>query len=229
MKISKTEIQKYYKNRKEEFLKEGYSRLPHISKAQEGVYLVTSEDKTVSAYVNFDLEDYEELGGPKLEKTDVVCYSISWDFTIGSRNGPVYWSNVTATIPAVIDIFMRDSTKVDVFYFKGMIGTSTGNEYLKSSFADRIETIFSDKFSFIKATAGAFPKFYLVDKAIKLTSDAEEIKKEVAKGKLTLQEVTVIYNTNLHPWKYKDNLKGIHKWNIVKEQIDRIILKKIYL
>ena len=51
--------------------------------------------------------------------------------------------------------------------------------------------------------------------------------KEYIRNKIKEQLIEYVEKMN-YPWKYKYKFKGIARNEIIKEQIDRIILKKLY-
>lgn len=226
MMISKKAIIEHYIKMQEQYLEEILEPLPLVEKKTDLIYLVRSEDSSVSAYYEFSEEDYEDTYGPKLEKENIKCYEVSWDFTEESKHGPSAWTRVTGTAPKVIDSFLRSHEDTDVLFFKGMIGTNTNDLYSKPQFQEHIKTMFGDKFNFV-SNKSSRKKFFLIKKDIQLSFDKKIMEKDIKRH--GLNESIEYYIQLEKDKKNKYKAKGISKWDLYKEQIERIILKRNYL
>jgi hypothetical protein len=224
--MTKDQIKLYYRRFRQKYLSEILEPLQSIKKVSDGVYLVSGDKDKTSGYYTFEEVDYEDLYGPKLDKDPVTCWEMSWDFTDESPNTIAAWTRITGTAPKVLDMFMRDHKQVDVIFYRGMRGTTTEKLYRSDAFIEHMTKLFSDKFD-LHIARGAYTKFFLINKNIDLSVDKKLFEKDLSKYKDgSLEEQRII---SKNPGKYKNRLKGSVRTEILKEQIERIILKKLYL
>jgi hypothetical protein len=229
--ISKTAILNYANEANKKYLLEIFEPLPNIEAVSKDEYLVKSSDGSVSAYIEFLYRDQDTLYGlPKLNKHNLECYEIQWNFTKESKKDASAWIRVTGTIPKLIDNFCRHR-HVDVLYYTGMINTDTSKLYSSKNFISQIEKIFTNDFRLYVPKLSAQPKFFLINREIDTLDEIDTIRENINSKRyehLTEAQILQSYNIDKFPYKNIKHLKGIKRWEIIKEQVDRVILRRLY-
>jgi len=230
-KISKVQILEYAKQSKSKFLAEIFEPLTNIKKVSNEEYHIKSDNEDISAYVEFLYRDVESLYGlPKLDKEDLQCYEIQWNFEKNSKKDISAWTSVMGTIPKLIDSFSKENN-IDVLYYTGMVGTKTGKLYSSENFKEQIEKMFKNEYKLFTPKLSAQPKFFLIKKEINTVDDINSIKEDIKSQRyshLEEKEIWEYYNIHKYPHKNILKLKGIHRWEVIKEQVDRLILRRLY-
>jgi hypothetical protein len=232
--ISKANIVDYAKQSHKKYISEIFDPLPNIKMVSSQEYIVKSLNEKISAYVEFLYRDADSLYGlPKLNKTNLQCYEIQWNFTHETekiyRNTSA-WISVTGTIPKLIDDFCKKN-EVDVIYYSGLIGTDTSKIYSSKNFIEQIEKLFTNEFRLYIPKLSAQPKFFLIKKEIDTIDEISTIKENISSKRyshFTEDQLLELYNIDKFPHKNINKLRGIKKWQTIKEQIDRIVLRRLY-
>jgi hypothetical protein len=202
-----------------------------IKKESEDFYLVKSDNGDISAYIEFLYRDADSLYGlPKLDKNNLDCYEIQWNFEKESKKDAASWTRIMGAIPKLINDFFKKNN-VDVLYYTGLVGTKTGKLYSSENFKKQIEKMFSNEFRLYTPQLSAQPKFFLINKEIDTIDEINTIKEDINSKRykhLTEAQILEYHNINKFPHKNIQKLKGIKRWEIIKEQIDRIILRRLY-
>lgn len=232
--ISKFAIVDYAKESHKKYLHEIFEPLPNIKMISSDKYHIKSLDEKITAYVDFLHRDVDSLYGlPKLNKTNLRCYEIQWIFTSNTekqdRNASS-WIKVTGTIPKLIEDFSKKN-EIDVIYYSGLIGTNTAKMYSSKNFISQIEKIFANDFRLYIPKLSAQPKFFLIKKDIDTVDEINTIKENISSKRyshFTEDQIWEFHNIDKFPYKNIHKFRGIKKWEIIKEQIDRIILRRLY-
>jgi hypothetical protein len=125
---------------------------------------------------------------------------------------------VTSTAFKIVDDFIQSNNYPALLGFGGL-SESHENIYSNKLFVDRWQNLFSERYY----VEWKNDKMWIINKNFYKTDEIRLIRHSEFKKK----PVSEIYKQLKFPT--KNNVTGITKHNLIKEQIKRIILKKIYI
>jgi hypothetical protein len=219
---SKQVIEKLYRQYKEAYLNELYdSPLPY-KKEDSTRYTVYSQDGKDVAYflftfmynINDSPVDYKKY---KLDK----YWDVSWYW---SQNLPKEEKNksnfikVTSTSFKIVDDFIRNNNYPALIGFGGL-SKKHENLYSNKLFIDRWEILFSERYY----VEWKNDKMWIINKNFYKIDELRLVKHSIYEER----SISEVYKATKFP--NKKDLKGISKHDLIKEQIKRVILKKIYI
>lgn len=218
---NKDTVKRLYKEYKEQFINELYDT-PLEFKKNNNSYTVYKENGDELAFFTFRFEynidnspiDYKKY---KLNK----YWDINWYWSSNVKEEEKNTKNfikVTSTAFKVVDDFIRNNNYPALLGFGGL--TEKHEQiYLNQSFIDRWKILFGEKY-YVEWKNN---KLWIINKNFYQIDELRLIKHSQFQEK----PISEIYRMLLYPNKH--NIKGISRHNMIKEQIKRIILKKIYI
>jgi hypothetical protein len=218
---NKETIKLLYKEYKEQFINELYDT-PLEFKKNNNSYTVYKENGDELAFFTFRFEynidnspiDYKKY---KLNK----YWDINWYWSSNVKEEEKNTKNfikVTSTAFKVVDDFIINNNYPALLGFGGL--TEKHEQiYSNQSFIDRWKILFGEKY-YVEWKNN---KLWIINKNFYQIDELRLIKHSQFQEK----PISEIYRMLLYP--NKNNVKGISRHNLIKEQIKRIILKKIYI
>lgn len=219
--VSKKFVKDYYSSYFKLIMEVFDKPLSNITKLSDNTFKI-SEDNT-EAIISFDEVQLDEYDIKQLDISQVKnVYDISWYFTSKSDNSSSSWKRVISTLPKVINNFMSNHN-VDVLTFSPLDKTDVNRIYSHPIFKSYINKIFGDKYIFDRKWLTNMCFLYKKEFDRSLLKEVEKISSKTNKSKKE------IYNMLTENISSKKNLKGSSLTSYIKEQIERIVLKKIYI
>jgi hypothetical protein len=218
---NKETVKRLYKEYKEQFINELYDT-PLEFKKNNNSYTIYKENGDELAFFTFRFEynidnspiDYKKY---KLNK----YWDINWYWSSNVKEKEKNTKNfikVTSTAFKVVDDFIRNNNYPALLGFGGL--TEKHEQiYSNQSFIDRWKILFGEKY-YVEWKNN---KLWIINKNFYQIDELRLIKHSQFQEK----PISEIYRMLLYP--NKNNVKGISRHNLIKEQIKRIILKKIYI
>ena len=219
---NKETIKRLYKEYKEQFINELYDTPLEFKKDSNTKYIVYDKDGNELAYflfrfmynINDSPIDYKKY---KLDR----YWNIDWYWIDGLSKDEKNAKNcikVTSTAFKIVDDFIRSNNFPLLLGFGGQT-ESHDRIYSNESFIERWKILFSEKYNVEYKN----DKLWISNKIIQNIDEY----KIISLSELHNKPTSEIYRMLLYPNKH--NIRGISRHNMIKEQIKRIILKKIYI
>jgi hypothetical protein len=218
---NKETIKTLYKEYKQNFVNELYDTPLKYNKVSNTKYIVYDKNNNPLAYFVFRLMYDVDKSPTEYKKYKLDKYwDISWywdDKLDKQEKNAANFIKVTSTSFKIVNDFIIYNNYPLLLGFGGLT-SKHDNIYSNEQFIDRWQALFSEKYK-VKYQND---KVWIINKII--LSDETKISRIAEAYNISSSEA---YEKEYFPT--KRNVKGISRHNIIKEQIKRIILKRIYL
>ena len=215
-------LKKLYNEYKELYLNELYDTPLDFKKEGNTKYVVYKQPKEELAYFLFkfmyNIEDspvdYKKY---KLDK----YWDVSWYWAQGLTNDEKTTKNfikVTSTAFKVVDDFIKENNYPVLLGFSGL-SQKHDQIYSNELFVDRWKVLLGERYY----VEWKNDKMWIVNKNFYRVNEYRLAKESEYEQK----SISEVYRSSKFP--NKKELKGISRHSLIKEQIKRIILKKIYI
>lgn len=222
MSITKDTISRLYKEYKGSYLNELYDTPLEFKKESNTKYFVYKESGEELAYFLFSFMYNIDDSPINYKKYKLNKYwDISWYWINGLSKEDKTVKNflkITSTAFKIVDDFIRQNNHPALLGFSGL-SQSHENLYSNKLFIDRWQILFGERYY----VEWKNDKMWIINKNFYRIDE----NRLVRHSEFQQKSLSEIYKQLKFP--NKKDLSGISKFNLVKEQIKRVILKQIYI